>query len=88
MSETKKRGFAAMSPERMRDVARMGGLAVQQKGPGNRFTAEDAREAGASGGEATFEKHGAEHMAKIGKAGGIARGEQQKQAAKARREAR
>jgi general stress protein YciG len=49
----KPRGFAAMSPEKQRELSRRGGEAAHRKGVAHRFTAADAREAGRKGGRAT-----------------------------------
>lgn len=48
----KPRGLAALSPERRREIASMGGRATQAAGKGSHFTSEAAREAGAKGGKA------------------------------------
>lgn len=45
-----KRGFAAMDPERQRQVASLGGRRAQQLGTAHRFTTEEARDAGRKGG--------------------------------------
>lgn len=50
------RGFAAMSPERRREVASKGGKAAHAKGAGHQFTSEEAREAGRKGGFARAKK--------------------------------
>ena len=63
-----KRGLAALSPERRREIAQAGGKAAQAKGTGRRFTSEEARAAGKKGGAA----HTREHLAKIGRKGGVA----------------
>jgi hypothetical protein len=42
-----KRGFAALSPERRRELATRGGRAAAAKGVGHRWTPEEARAAGA-----------------------------------------
>ncbi len=85
--ETKKpRGLAALSPERRREIARLGGKAAQQTGKPHRFSSEEARQAGKKGGEKVSkdrdfmvligQKGGnkisqdKEHMAKIGQKGG------------------
>lgn len=49
----KRRGFANMSPERLREVARRGGQAAHKAGTAHEFTSEKAREAGRKGGLAT-----------------------------------
>lgn len=41
-----KRGFAVLSPEKKREIARMGGKAAHQHGRAHRFTSEEARAAG------------------------------------------
>lgn len=68
------RGFASMSPERVREIASQGGKAAHVKGTAHEFTADEAREAGAKGGKAVAEERGAGHMAAIGRKGGRARG--------------
>lgn len=40
------RGFAAMSPERKREIAGMGGRAAHAAGRAHRFSSEEARVAG------------------------------------------
>ncbi len=47
------RGFAAMNPERQREIAREGGRAAHRSGKAHQFTIEEAREAGRKGGQAT-----------------------------------
>lgn len=44
-----RQGFASLSPERRREVASLGGQAVQRNGTGHRWTSEDARAAGRKG---------------------------------------
>ncbi|MFC5499349.1 KGG domain-containing protein [Caenimonas terrae] len=41
-----KRGFAAMAPERQREIASLGGRAAHQSGHAHEFTSEEARIAG------------------------------------------
>lgn len=43
---TEKRGFAAMDPERQREIASAGGRAAHVAGTAHEFTSEEAREAG------------------------------------------
>ena len=66
------RGFASMSPERQREIARKGGKAAHEKGTAHEFTPEEARIAGRKGGEAVSRDR--KHMAEIGREGGQARG--------------
>jgi general stress protein YciG len=40
------RGFAAMDPQRQREIASLGGRAAHQSGHAHEFTTEEAREAG------------------------------------------
>jgi len=44
------RGFAAMSPERQREIARKGGRAAHRAGTAHEFDVEEARAAGRKGG--------------------------------------
>lgn len=46
------RGFAAMSRERVRELASQGGRASHAQGKGHRWTTEEARAAGRKGGAA------------------------------------
>jgi general stress protein YciG len=48
----KPRGFAAMSAEQRREIARKGGKAGHVKGTAHEFTSEEARAAGQKGGKA------------------------------------
>jgi len=47
-----RRGFAAMSPEKQREIASKGGRVAHQKGAAHQWTADEAREAGRKGGSA------------------------------------
>lgn len=49
-NEKKKRGFAALSPERRRELARIGGQRAQASGKAHRWTSAEAQEAGQKGG--------------------------------------
>lgn len=44
------RGFAAMSPERQREIASKGGRAAHQQGVAHQWSSEEARQAGRKGG--------------------------------------
>lgn len=48
-----RRGFAAMNPERQREIAAAGGRAAHQAGTAHTFTSEEARRAGRKGGQAS-----------------------------------
>lgn len=45
-----RRGFAAMSPEKQREIAQKGGRAAHIKGTAHEFNSETARAAGRKGG--------------------------------------
>ncbi|NDD27055.1 MAG: stress-induced protein [Proteobacteria bacterium] len=70
---TSLRGFASMDSTRQREIARMGGRASHEKGKAHQFTSEEARNAGRKGGETISRNR--EHMAEIGRRGGVRRGE-------------
>lgn len=57
-----------MTPERRREIARMGGLAAHAKGTAHRYTIEEARAAGKLGGYKV--SRDSAHMARIGSIGG------------------
>ena len=52
----KKRGFAAMSPEKRKEIASRGGKRAHEKGKAHRFTKDEARDAGSKGGKAAAAK--------------------------------
>jgi hypothetical protein len=51
-----RRGFAALSPERRRELAGRGSKAAQAKGTAHRYTSEEAAAAGRKGGRAAQEQ--------------------------------
>jgi general stress protein YciG len=65
-----RRGFAAMSPEKQRQIAQKGGLAAHKKGVAHEYTREEAQAAGKRGGKAVSRDRA--HMARIGSKGGKA----------------
>lgn len=67
----KPRGFAAMDPEKQREIARRGGKIAHLRGNAHEFTPEEAREAGRKGGQSVSKDR--KHMAEIGRLGGEAR---------------
>jgi len=75
MSDTPKpkgrRGFASMDPELQRQIAAKGGRSAHARGKAHTFSAEEARVAGAQGGLKVSANR--EHMAAIGRRGGLAR---------------
>lgn len=68
-TEKRKRGFAAMDPEKQKEIARKGGRAAHEKGTAHEFTSEEARNAGRKGGVAVSQDRA--HMAAIGREGGM-----------------
>lgn len=62
------RGLAAMTPERRREIAAMGGRAVHAQGKAHRYTPDEARAAGRKGGVIISQDR--EHMAELGRRGG------------------
>ncbi|MGZ3847380.1 MAG: KGG domain-containing protein [Flavisolibacter sp.] len=52
-----RRGFAAMSPEKQKEIARAGGLAAHKQGVAHRWSPEEARDAGKKGGQARARSH-------------------------------
>jgi general stress protein YciG len=65
-----KRGFAALDPEKQKEIARLGGKAAHAQGKAHEFTSEEARVAGKKGGETV--SRNSEHMRTIGRMGGRA----------------
>lgn len=47
-----KRGFAAMAPEKLRELSRMGGRRAHELGLAHEWTPDEAAEAGRKGGSA------------------------------------
>jgi len=64
----RKRGFASLTAERRREIARQGGKTAQARGVAHRFTIEEAREAGRKGGRTISSDR--LHMSAIGRKGG------------------
>lgn len=57
MTETKKpRGFAALTPEKRRELARKGGQQAHKNGTAHVFDKAEARAAGSRGGKASHAK--------------------------------
>jgi hypothetical protein len=71
----RKRGFAALTAERRREIAQRGGKTAQMRGVAHRFTTEEAREAGRKGGRAVSRDR--LHMSAIGHKGGSRSGKRQ-----------
>jgi len=64
----RKRGFAAMDPDKQRAIASKGGKAAHDHGKGHVWTSEEARAAGRKGGKAVSADRA--HMAALGRLGG------------------
>ena len=56
-----RKGFASMSPEKVREICSKGGKAAQAKGTAHRWSSEEARAAGRKGGLATTLRRDLEH---------------------------
>jgi general stress protein YciG len=69
MEGKRKRGLAAMDPEKRREIQRLGGQAAHRLGKAHKFTAEEAREAGKKGGRVLSRDRA--HMAEIGLRGAV-----------------
>jgi len=54
--QRQRRGFAAMDPKLVSEIARKGGKAAHSAGKAHEFTSAEAREAGRKGGLATHRK--------------------------------
>lgn len=66
-----KRGFAAMSREKHRELASQGGKRAHELGRGHRFQeGEEAKELGRRGGLAVLAARGPEYFAEMGRKGG------------------
>lgn len=69
MDERKRKGgFALLTPEQRKEIARKGGRAAQKRGRAHQFGSEDAREAGKKGGAKVSQDRA--YMARIGAKGG------------------
>lgn len=49
------RGFAAMDPDKQRDIASKGGKAAHESGNAHEFNSEEAKKAGQKGGKASHQ---------------------------------
>lgn len=67
----RKRGFAAMSRERQREIAAAGGRAAHESDVAHKFDADSASKAGRKGGRKVARDR--KHMAEIGRKGGKAK---------------
>ena len=62
------RSFASLSPERRREIARLGGRAAHQRGTGHKFTSDEGRASGCKGRAAVSAD--CDPMSRIGRLGG------------------
>lgn len=69
---TANRGFAAMSPERQKQIASEGGRAAHKQGVAHEWNSDEARMAGKKGGQIVSQNR--EHMSQIGRRGGQSSG--------------
>ena len=58
--EKARRGFAAMSPERQRQIASQGGRAAHEQGVAHEWSVDEARAAGKKGGQVSGKKRNGE----------------------------
>ncbi len=56
IQKTSRRGFAAMNPERQREIAQSGGRVAHQRGVAHKWTSEEAKLAGRKGGQSSRSK--------------------------------
>lgn len=75
-STPSRRGFASMDGSLQRSISSKGGKAAHAKGKAHEFSSDEAREAGRKGGRSVSQNR--EHMARIGREGGKARGRAQR----------
>jgi general stress protein YciG len=66
------RGFAAMSPEKQKQIASEGGRAAHKQGVAHEWNSDEARRAGKKGGQIVSQNR--EHMSEIGRRGGQSSG--------------
>ncbi len=71
-----RRGFASMDQTRRRQLASRGGLTAQALGLAHRFDSDSARQAGRKGGSSVSADRN--HMAELGRRGGLAKSEARK----------
>ena len=62
------RGFASLSPEHRREIAKLGGRAAHERGNAHELTAAEGREAGRKTAAAVSKYR--VHMARVGRIGG------------------
>lgn len=81
MAQSTKRGFAAMDPERQRQIAREGGRAAHESGHAHEWNAEAAARAGHRAHQlGRAHEWTSEEAARAGRKGGVAASQQRKNA--------
>lgn len=70
MPDKQKRGFAAMDPEKLREISRKGGQTSQAKGTAHKLTQDESEWGGYVSSHLLLEKYGTEHFSEMGKLGG------------------
>ena len=78
------RGFAAMNPDKQKEIASEGGRAAHRQGVAHEWSSEEAREAGRKGGQIVSRNR--EHMSEIGRRGGQSSGSKRSQKSEGRAE--
>jgi general stress protein YciG len=71
------RGFAAMDPEKQKEIASEGGRAAHRQGVAHEWSSDEARAAGRKGGQMVSRNR--EHMSEIGRRGGQSSGSRRSQ---------
>jgi general stress protein YciG len=66
----RRKGFAAMDPEKQAEIASMGGKRAHEKGTAHVFSSAEASAAGKKGGTTVAKDR--KHMSDIGRLGGLA----------------
>lgn len=76
-SRGSNRGFAAMDPQKQKQIASEGGRAAHRQGVAHEWSSEEARAAGRKGGQIVSRNR--EHMSEIGRRGGQSSGSRRSQ---------
>ena len=71
-TRSSNRGFAAMDPQKQKQIASEGGRAAHRQGVAHEWSSDEAREAGRKGGQIVSRNR--EHMSEIGRRGGQSSG--------------
>jgi uncharacterized protein len=71
-ARSSNRGFAAMDPQKQKQIASEGGRAAHRQGVAHEWSSDEAREAGRKGGQIVSRNR--EHMSEIGRRGGQSSG--------------